>query len=273
MAGLAYEVVGGREPRGPGAAGPPLVLLHGFTQTRGSWGRLLPLLSVHRPLILVDLPGHGESSAVRADLWESAAMVAGVIGETRPSGTVDLLGYSLGARVALHAALLDTAPVGRLVLVSGTAGMADDDARLRRRRRDAALAAELEAGGDLEGFLRRWLAAPMFASLRGDASQMDSRLANTPRGLAASLRLAGTGSQEPLWDRLASLGPPVLAVAGATDPRFVALARRVTEAVPAGLLSVVPGAGHAVHLEQPALTARIVDGWLRSSTARTSDAA
>lgn len=252
--------------------GVPLVLAHGFTQTGRLWGRFGELLAATRPLVRVDLPGHGGSAGIRAGLRESGKLLvaAGARARDVPAGTsegpagpgspapapFDLLGYSLGARVALHAALARPERVRRLVLVGGTPGIGDPAARADRRRRDEALADELERSGDLDAFLRRWLAAPMFAGLRSPG--LAERRRNTPAGLASSLRLAGTGTQEPLWPALAGLAVPVLVLAGAADVRFASIGDRMARVLPAGVLALVPGAGHAAHLEQPDLAARIV---------------
>lgn len=175
---------------------------------------------------------------------------------------MDVLGYSLGARVALHLGLAHPSLVRRLVLISGTAGLVDADERQRRRERDDRLADELEATRDVGAFIDRWLSAPMFATLPGVLAEQESRLANTAPGLAASLRLAGLGTQASLWGCLPTLEPSLLTVTGATDVRFVEIGRRMAEAA-SGVQSVVPGAGHAVHLEQPATVARLVSSWLR----------
>lgn len=236
--------------------GPPLVLAHGFTQTGRCWGDFGDALAARHRLVRVDLPGHGGSAAVRADLPASGDLLAAAGGDA----PFDLLGYSLGARVALHAALRHPDRVRRLVLVGGTAGIEDPVARAARRARDDALADDLERSGDLEGFLRRWLAAPMFARLRAPA--LAERLRNTPAGLGSSLRLAGTGTQQPLWDTLPGLDVPVLVVAGAADVRFAAIGARMARALPHAACSLVPGAGHAAHLEQPVLAAAIVGRFL-----------
>jgi 2-succinyl-6-hydroxy-2,4-cyclohexadiene-1-carboxylate synthase len=235
---------------------PPLVLAHGFTQTGRLWGAFGATLATGRHLVRVDLPGHGGSSALRADLPVAGDLLAAAGG---PS-PFDLLGYSLGARIALHAALAHPSRVRRLVLIGGTAGIEDPDARARRRRRDEEMAGALERSGDLAGFLQRWLAGPMFASLR--SADLGERLRNTAAGLASSLRLAGTGTQEPLWGRLPGLAVPVLVMAGAADLQFASLGDRMVRALPSAVLSLVPGAGHAAHLEQPALAARMVEQFL-----------
>ncbi len=56
--GLAYERLG---------AGPPLVLLHGLGHRRQAWDAVTGLLSPYREVVLVDLPGHGESPPLRLD--------------------------------------------------------------------------------------------------------------------------------------------------------------------------------------------------------------
>jgi 2-succinyl-6-hydroxy-2,4-cyclohexadiene-1-carboxylate synthase len=235
----------------------PLVLAHGFTQTGRSWGPFGQLVARGREVVRVDLPGHGGSDAVRAGLRESGALLAEA-GAAAAGGPFDLLGYSLGARVALHAALERPEAIRRLVLIGGTAGIEDATARWRRRLRDEGLADEVER--DVEEFLVRWVGAPMFAGLPDPG--LAERRRNCAAGLASSLRLAGTGSQEPLWDALASLGVPVLAIAGADDVRFARAATRLARLAPRGAASLVPGAGHAAHLAQPRLTARIVEGFL-----------
>ncbi len=239
-------------------AGPRLVLLHGFTQTGRLWGPFGNRLAERHELLAVDLPGHGGSSAVDADLTRTAALVVAAAGE----GPYDLLGYSLGARVALHVALEAPPGLRRLVVIGATAGIADPTARAARRSRDEELADRLERSGDVAGFLDRWLANPMFAGLPPEASGRSERARNTAAGLASSLRRAGTGTQEPLEAPLGAVPTPTLVVAGATDHRFVAAGRRLVAALPAATLSLVPGAGHAAHLEQPALAARTVGSWL-----------
>lgn len=236
--------------------GPRLVLAHGFTQTARSWGPFASLVGSARELVCVDLPGHGGSTALRAGLRETAALLAGLAREQ--GRDYDLLGYSLGARVALHVALFEPEGLRRLVLVGATGGIEDPEARAARRARDEELARTAEA--DLDGFVRRWVAAPMFAGLADPG--LDERRRNDGAGLASSLRLAGAGTQEPLWERLASVRVPVLALAGADDVRFARHAQRIARAVADGSFSLVPGAGHAAHLAQPALTARLVSHFL-----------
>jgi 2-succinyl-6-hydroxy-2,4-cyclohexadiene-1-carboxylate synthase len=237
--------------------------LHGFTQTGRLWGRFGDGLAHSYTLVAVDLPGHGGSDAVRSDLPTSGRLVAdairGAIGDV-PCG---LLGYSLGARVALHVLTQSDLRVSGAALIGATGGIEDPEARAARRRSDESLADELETSGDVEGFLESWLRGPLFDRL-GDEADRSERLRNTAAGLAASLRLCGTGTQEPLWDAIPTIRCPILALAGTDDTRFAAHALRLARLAQSGLVSLVPGGGHAVHLAQPGHTGRIVVHWFEA---------
>jgi 2-succinyl-6-hydroxy-2,4-cyclohexadiene-1-carboxylate synthase len=251
-------------PRGHDDGAAPLVLLNGFTQTARSWGRFGETVGHGRRVVAVDLPGHGDSGAVTAsDLWDAAEQVAAALDAVPGAGDApyDLCGYSLGGRVALHVALGHRGRVGRLALLGATAGIDDAEARARRRAADDQLADRLERDG-VEAFLERWLAQPMFSGLGEDDAQVAARRHNTAAGLASSLRTMGTGTQEPLWDRLDELDLPVLVVTGAADVRFTRIGQRLRAGLPHGVLTAVPGAGHAVHLERPAAAADVVGHWL-----------
>lgn len=243
---------------------PRLVLVHGFTQTGRSWEGIAERLAARgHEVMLVDAPGHGGSAHIAADL-PTGALLLGEVG-----GKAAYVGYSMGARLCLHLALAQPERVERLVLLGATAGIEDPAARAARREADEALAATLDppgrarpdppggASGDgtpddrrLDAFLDAWLAKPLFTTLASHAARLDDRRRNSPAGLASSLRLAGTGTQQPLWGRLPTLGMPTLVMAGALDTTFAAHAARMAAAIgPNATVALVPGAGHAAHLE------------------------
>jgi 2-succinyl-6-hydroxy-2,4-cyclohexadiene-1-carboxylate synthase len=237
-------------------AGPRLVLVHGFTQNRNCWGPLAAALAADHEVVRVDAPGHGRSSAVGAGLWDGAGLIA------ERGGPATYVGYSMGARFALHVALRRPEFVRGLVLIGGTGGIDDERARADRVAADEALAERLEHDG-VEAFLDAWLALPLFAGLAPDVQFRAERRENTVDGLAGSLRWAGTGAQDPLWDRLGDLAMPVLAMAGGRDEKFTAEARRMVDAIGAtATLAVVPDAGHAAHLEQPDAAVATIRPWL-----------
>jgi 2-succinyl-6-hydroxy-2,4-cyclohexadiene-1-carboxylate synthase len=254
---LHAEVVGPEHRRADGTA-DRLVLVHGFTQTGRCWGPFADDLARDHEVVLVDAPGHGGSAGIAADLPTGALLLADT------GGPATYVGYSMGGRLALHLALARPDLVSRLVLIGATGGIDDEAERAARRAADDRLADHLVDVG-VPAFLDEWLAQPLFAGLTPSAAARDERLANTAAGLASSLRLAGTGTQEPLWDRLAAVDVPVLVLAGVDDAKFSNIARRLARAIgPTATVALVPRAGHSAHLENPADTASIIRRWLRA---------
>jgi 2-succinyl-6-hydroxy-2,4-cyclohexadiene-1-carboxylate synthase len=225
--------------------GDPVVLIHGFTQSAGSWGRVGDALGREHTVIALDAPGHGRSANVITDLPAGADLMAAA------GGPGSWLGYSMGGRYALHVALRHPRLVGRLVVVSATGGIDDPAERAARHHADQALADKVEAEG-VAAFVRWWLQRPLFASLPAGAAALESRMGGTAAGLASSLRLAGTGTQHPLWADLDRLAMPVLVVAGEQDGTYLQHGRRLVESIGANArLAVILHAGHACHLERP----------------------
>lgn len=254
-------------------AGKPLLLLHGFTGSHETWRNLAGHLSSHHLVTTLDLPGHGESvlptvrpvtlAAVVDDL---AWIIAAVHG-----GRADVLGYSMGGRIALALAIAHPERVGALVLESASPGIADAQEREERRLADEGLADRILEGG-VDAFVAGWERLPMWGS-QATLSQTDQerqqriRLGQTAEGLAASLRTAGTGAQSSYWEHLPDLTTPTLIIAGKLDQKFAQIAASMHAAIPDSRLEIVAKAGHAVHLEQPAVYTQFVSQFLNRPVA------
>ncbi len=233
------------------------VLLHGFTQTSRSWNRYIDLIDPQQSIIRVDAPGHSGSSTVAADLTTTAQMVV------EQCGFGDYIGYSMGARLALHIALLWPEKVRRLILVSGSAGLRTGDERHARRQSDELLAQEIAEVG-VERFVDKWLSTPLFSGLTSTREEVQDRLRNSAEGLASSLRLSGTGNQESLWDQLQDLTMPVLLIVGEKDQKFLQIGPEMKSHIGTNAeLVVIENAGHSVHLEQTKDFQMAVDKFLR----------
>ncbi len=102
-----------------------------------------------------------------------------------------------------------------------------------------------------------WAAQPLFAEQTPEVAALarEDRLRNTPAGLAASLRGAGTGRMGNLWGALGTLTMPTLVLVGERDEKFVAIGERLAAALPDADYVVVPDAGHQLPLEAPAIVA------------------
>jgi 2-succinyl-6-hydroxy-2,4-cyclohexadiene-1-carboxylate synthase len=243
--------------------GPPVTLLHGFTQSGRSWRELISRMPAGWRWIVPDLRGHGET-VTRRDApcsMEACASDLVAIWEELDLGRTHLVGYSMGGRLALHVAARRPERLLSLLTIGAHAGL-DEVAREGRRRGDEALAERIEREG-IEAFVDYWGSLPLFAGLArrgaGYVAQVRAeRLRNHVAGLACSLRGMGAGVMEPVWEELGRVRVPCTFVAGQLDHGYVASARRLAAAVPHGRAEVVLRAGHAVHQERPDAFARLL---------------
>lgn len=254
---LAYTISGN---------GPGLLLLHGFTGSAAEWAQLTPQLTPLRQVLAVDLIGHGRSLApadlARYTLERCTADVLELL-DHLGLAQIDLLGYSMGGRVALQFAATHPARVRRMVLISGSPGLADPAERAARVASDEALADQLEAQG-LDWFVDYWATLPLFASqattlsAEERAALRERRRQGSALGYAHSLRGMGAGRMTSRWADLPKLGMPTLVISGEYDAKYVALGSQTAALLPNARHVIVAGAGHAVHLEQPQACADLV---------------
>jgi 2-succinyl-6-hydroxy-2,4-cyclohexadiene-1-carboxylate synthase len=243
-----------------------ILLLHGFTGNAAEWAELTPALAPHRQVIAVDLPGHGRSLAAQCSMEQCVCDLLSLM-DRRGHIQFDVLGYSMGGRVALHLAAAAPGRVRSLILESASPGLADPFERTARAAADDALADLIMARG-VAWFADYWQGIPLFASqaaLPAEArtALRQRRLGNSPEGLAGSLRGMGTGRQGSLWQRLGELAMPALLITGALDSKFAAINQQMAGLMSNARHASLPGAGHTAHLERPQDFADLVVGFLR----------
>ena len=249
--------------------GPAVLVLHGFTGTGHSMEAVSGPLRVQNRVIVPDLIGHGQSDAPdHVDPYRTQAVVSQLTAllDHLDVDEVAIVGYSLGGRVALSLACAIPARISRLVLIASTGGIEDDSLRHQRRAADEALADSLDAEG-IGAFVDHWEALPIFASQQAlspgvQADIRSTRLGQRTHGLANSLRGIGAGSMPHLWANLVPVSAPTMLIAGELDERYVAFGRRLAAVLSNGRLRVIPGVGHAVHVEAPALCAEVIVDFL-----------
>lgn len=262
---LNYEVIG---------EGPPVTLLHGFTQSGRSWHEMISKMPEGWKWVVPDLRGHGDTRVRPSAPHTMDACTADleVLWDHLRIARTHLVGYSMGGRLALHVAATRPERVLSLLTIGAHAGL-EGDAREVRRRGDEALAERIEKDG-LEAFVDYWSSLPLIAGLerRGPsfvAQVRAERMNNRVAGLAESLRGMGAGAMQPVWDELARVSCPCSFVAGQLDDGYVASARRLAMSVPDGRMVIVQRAGHTVYQERPDAFARLLLAHLEAATQKS----
>lgn len=249
--------------------GPDLLLLHGWAMHSGVWGEFADLLARDFCVTAVDLPGHGYSPGLSSGPAEFADWVQAVLAVAPPRA--HWLGWSLGASIALQAAVQSPERVLSVALLSG------NPCFLQRPDWPAAMApAVFELFCDLVASAGAG-AVPRFLALQTQGArqprplmkQMQALLAQRPEPQAEAL-LAGLAMlrQVDLRRELAGLRCPLLALLGSDDALVPAAAGAALRALnPALQLAVLPGAAHQAFLSHPVQCAERVAKFLAEHAA------
>jgi len=229
--------------------GPDLVLVHGWGMNAGVWAPVAEALASNHRVSLVDLPGHGNSAyaATSGTLADWATEVRSVV-----APKAAWIGWSLGAQVAVQAALDAPEAVTRLGLIAGTprfvqdVGWAPAMPASTFQRFAADLAADPKA--TLERFLALQIrgAEHAVATLRRLKQALRARPLPRPPALRAGLELLlGTDLRQVLGD----IQKPTLWLLGERDTLVpAAMARELARLQPGARACSIAGAGHAPFL-------------------------
>lgn len=243
-----------------------LVCLHGFTGRGSVWRSVLRECAsdAERPTWCPDLLGHGPRARGRrlTSFEDEVERLAGGV-HRRGWRRALVVGYSLGARLALGLLARHPRRCAGAVLIGVRAGISDDAKRRERRAQDSALA-ELVRREGVAAFVRRWQMLPLFASQQNlppalRARHHRRRTSHTAEGLARSLEVLGLGEMPDYHPVLERIEQPIRLLVGALDDRFVDVAKNLAQRLPRARLSVVPASGHDLVLEAPRAVAAAID--------------
>lgn len=232
--------------------GAAVLCLHHSGGNGGNFEPLFGALEAHHRLLACDFPGHDRSGGLDSlgSVDRIAAFVGALCAKLGLPASV-LLGHELGAAVALERALDAPDAVRGLVLCSGAARFAFDDATLERAR----LVTEGKARREFDPTVFSKATKPdILRSAFMDTLKTDPRV-SYPNLLALRDWRGG--------ERLGEIATPALVCVGADDTATRREdAEALAAALPQGRLEVVPGAGHMLPLEQPAALATAVGSFL-----------
>ncbi|MBM7616531.1 2-succinyl-6-hydroxy-2,4-cyclohexadiene-1-carboxylate synthase [Weissella uvarum] len=249
------------EQKGTGT--PTWLFLHGFMGSHADFEAINP----RGTAIYLDLLGFGPNAPVVKDShrFQAEQQIADLqtLIQNLTQQPVQLVGYSMGARLALAYALAHPEDIQLLVLESGTPGLADADERQARQLADEKKAHRVLESG-MEAFINEWEQLPMFASQQQlpatqRAFMHAQRVAQQPENVAASLREFGTGAMPNLWPQLRALDVATVLINGALDKKFLCITQNMLLHLPQAHDVQIPEAGHNVHFEAPMMFTQVLN--------------
>jgi pimeloyl-ACP methyl ester carboxylesterase len=261
-----------------GEAEPELVFLHGGAQNAHTWDTVA--LALDRPLVAIDLPGHGHSDGGRASALDPASNardVAVAVRELAPRARA-VVGMSLGGMTSLALAAAAPELVRSLVLVDITPGV--------DRRKASAITAFVDGPESFASFDELLARTIAFNPTRSESSlrrgilhnavQRDDgtwvwryarhRALEPPAGAEsgqADHNAAGAEDRplfHSLWDVVSGLEAPLMLVRGMLPQSVVddADEAELLRRCPHARVEHVEGAGHSVQGDKPVELAALV---------------
>jgi pimeloyl-ACP methyl ester carboxylesterase len=249
-----------------GDAAPEVVLLHGRGQNAHTWDSVA--LALRRPLVAIDLPGHGHSDW-RDDHDYGSARIADDLAYVIESfnRTIPVVGMSMGGLSALRIAATRPQLISKLMLVDITPGARERERPLSKKQRGQAalLNGDMEFASFDDMLLAVSATTPerepqsLVAGVRHNAVQRpDGQWAWRYDPLRKIVDLDQRVKVN-TWNDVDEIKTPFTLVRGAqsqfvTDADVVELQRRASHVN----VHVVEGAGHSVQSSKPVVLAELI---------------
>ena len=230
--------------------GPVILLSHGYSSTSGMWKGQIEALSAKHKLVIWDMRGHGDSDYPddQAAYSEEATVadMAALLDEVGADKAI-IGGLSLGGYMSLAFNRAHPERVSALLIIDTGPGYRNDEAREGWNQNAIRRAERLERDGlDL-------------ANASAEVRQVRHRSAD---GLAKAARGMLTQRDAGVMNSLATIAVPSLVVVGADDTPFLAASDYMAAKIPGAKKVVIPDAGHASNIDQPAAFNRAVGDFL-----------
>ena len=239
---IYYEVHG---------SGPPLILTHGYSSTSAMWQGQIEALSKGHRLVVWDMRGHGQSDYPSDPLAYSEALtvadMAALLDEIGADAAI-VGGLSLGGYMSLAFHLAHPERTQALLIIDTGPGYKKDEPRAGWNVTSLKRAEKLEAEGLPKG---------------GGAETRTAPHRNAV-GLAKAARGMLTQHDDRVISSLPNISVPSLVVVGADDTPFIAASDYMAAKIPGAKKVVIPNAGHASNIDQPAAFNDAVLGFLGS---------
>ena len=246
--------------------GPPVVLVHGMSSSAESWTEtgVVPRLSGSFRTIAPDCRGHGQSGRPHDPALYGMRMVGDVVAllDFLDIEDTHLVGYSMGAEIALRTAVAHPRRV-RSLIIGGSGWSEEHESETYRR-----IGESLREHGSI-GPVVRWMSAnspagPLPPPTDEQIAEFDGYFQSQDM---AALSAVGAAMHEIVnlsRDEVAAIGIPVLGITGSEDPERYNLEKPVG-VIPDYSLRVLAGKDHGEALFDPQFVDAIADFLARAA--------
>ncbi len=263
MSNLFYKVEGN---------GLPLLLIHGFTGSNKSFDIVSKYMQQYFKVVRIDLVGHGKSMTYNESDYSfenSINSIISIINKLK-FRKVNILGYSLGGRIAMHIASNFQKKINNLILCSASYGLENPEEKKKRINSDQKLISLLEEKG-IKDFVNYWESISLWESenklpLEKRTKHKKIRLENNPLGLAMNLKNQGQGKQNNLLPELQKIDTKTLILYGSNDEKYKRISKKLSNSIRKSKTIMVPESGHNIILENPIFVSREVKDFILGET-------
>jgi 2-succinyl-6-hydroxy-2,4-cyclohexadiene-1-carboxylate synthase len=246
-----------------------VLFLHGYTGSAEDWFPVFEQLPDKYNYIAVDLIGHGKSEAPGDPSKYNVESLMQQIKHVKDHLTKEkifLLGYSMGGRIALSYASVYPDDLKGLILESSSAGIKNDEERIKRYEEDLKIVEYIETH-TLEEFIEMWSDQELFNTQRRFSNDKLKKIkkkksSGSKIGYANSLKGFSTGIMPPVHDKLKKIPIKTLLITGDLDSKFTGINARLSKRFFKAKHKIVRNSGHNTHLEDSKRFIEIVLNYL-----------
>ena len=223
---------------------PPFIFLHGLMGEGEDWYELAKYFSDKYYCLLVDLPGHGKSTS---EVSGFKALAKLILDSVNQNDKLNVIGYSMGGRVALYLILNFPNLFNKAVIESASPGIQSQNEREKRYKSDLDLFSNIRG---FRSFLEEWYENPIFGDLKGLKEPIiERKLENDPIRLKKTIKALSVGIQPNFWERIKKLKVPTLYLSGEKDLKYTQIGKDLAKLSPAITNKVINNSGHITHLQ------------------------
>jgi 2-succinyl-6-hydroxy-2,4-cyclohexadiene-1-carboxylate synthase len=250
---------------------PILFFLHGFANDSRDWNEVISLLPKSYNWITIDLPGFGNSCTPKETYFYTTEFMVNLIDELVKYLNIDkinLVGYSMGGRIALSYASKHNDNLSSLILESSSPGLKTKLERQLRTKSDLELA-EFIQNNSIDDFAIYWKNLPLFSSQKKLSEEKKEILFNrmielNKDGLIESLKGFSLGIMPDLWNYLSEFHVKTLLITGELDDKYLSINKEMNQLLPNSKLKIVKNTGHNIHLEKPEEFVNLLSSFLQN---------